>query len=180
MKCPYCQAEMTCDTVDVGVGYVQCGPYCCDSCGASEIGPERYTEITDTKTFKVLDHIDNSEKLGLDPDEKRTGFYKNRISPLANQKDGKVISHQEADAIYREEYFKENGNPYNAPVDRFAPPKEEDPHQSEEYQKFVESMAQHCRCAKDRPCDGVLAGGICDDIQDDEDLFEDEDDTFKD
>ncbi len=29
-------------------------------------------------------------------------------------------------------------------------------------------MAKHCRCSRDRPCDGVLAGGLCDDIQDDE------------
>jgi hypothetical protein len=45
-----------------------------------------------------------------------------------------------------------------------APPKDEDPYQSEEYQKFVESMAQYCHCepACNRPCDGVLAGGLCD------------------
>lgn len=37
----------------------------------------------------------------------------------------------------------------------------DNPYQSEEYQKFVESMAQHCHCepASNRPCDGVLAGG---------------------
>lgn len=40
--------------------------------------------------------------------------------------------------------------------------------EDEEYQRFVESMVQHCRCAGCRPCDGVLAGGVCDDIQDDE------------
>lgn len=45
-----------------------------------------------------------------------------------------------------------------------APPKDEDPYQSEEYQKFVESMAEYCHCAAPhpRPCDGVLAGGPCD------------------
>ena len=37
-----------------------------------------------------------------------------------------------------------------------------------QYQAWVESMAKHCRCAHDRPCDGVLAGGLCDDIQDDD------------
>lgn len=36
-----------------------------------------------------------------------------------------------------------------------------------QYQAWVESMAKHCRCSNDRPCDGVLAGGLCDDIQDD-------------
>jgi hypothetical protein len=36
-----------------------------------------------------------------------------------------------------------------------------------QYQAWVESMAKHCRCSSDRPCAGVLAGGLCDDIQDD-------------
>lgn len=43
-----------------------------------------------------------------------------------------------------------------------------------EYQKFVESMVPLCRCARDCPCDGVLAGGICDNIQDDPDDERDE------
>lgn len=38
----------------------------------------------------------------------------------------------------------------------------------EEYEKFVESMVQYCRCTgQPRPCDGVLAGGLCDNIHDD-------------
>lgn len=41
-------------------------------------------------------------------------------------------------------------------------PAEKDAHESEEYQKFVESMVPHCRCEFDQPCDGVLAGGPCD------------------
>ena len=36
MKCPYCGAEATCDTVDIGVGEIQCGPYGCDYCEASQ------------------------------------------------------------------------------------------------------------------------------------------------
>lgn len=39
-KCPYCGDECNADFVDNGVGMVQCGPYHCFSCGASEIGPE--------------------------------------------------------------------------------------------------------------------------------------------
>lgn len=35
------------------------------------------------------------------------------------------------------------------------------------YQAWVESMAKHCRCSHDCPCDGVLAGGLCDDRQED-------------
>jgi hypothetical protein len=38
-----------------------------------------------------------------------------------------------------------------------------------EYAKFVESMVPHCRCDRDRPCAGVLAGGLCDDIRDSDD-----------
>lgn len=62
-----------------------------------------------------------------------------------------------------------------------APTPEPDPHDSPEYQAFVESMVPFCHCAQNRPCDGVLAGGICDDIQDD-DLFDETelDDTTQD
>jgi len=44
---------------------------------------------------------------------------------------------------------------------------EQDPYESDEYAAFVESMIPLCHCVGHRPCDGVLAGGICDDIQDD-------------
>lgn len=38
-----------------------------------------------------------------------------------------------------------------------------DPFETEEYQRFVESMCEHCHCIEsNRPCDGVLAGGLCD------------------
>lgn len=51
-----------------------------------------------------------------------------------------------------------------------AQPADVDPYQSEEYQKFVASMVQYCHCGeRHRPCDGVLAGGICDGIKDDRD-----------
>ena len=46
---------------------------------------------------------------------------------------------------------------------------------SEEYEKFVQSMVSYCHCSEQhRPCDGVLAGGICDNIQ--EELTYDDDD----
>lgn len=46
----------------------------------------------------------------------------------------------------------------------------EDFTQRSDYQAFVQSMVVHCRCRSgDRPCAGVLAGGLCDDIQDDRD-----------
>lgn len=33
-----------------------------------------------------------------------------------------------------------------------------------EYQRFLESMTEYCHCQSphDRPCDGVLCGGLCD------------------
>lgn len=108
---------MEADYVDVGVGMVQCGPFCCRGCGASEIGPERYKHTYD-EGWKILSSEDQADALGLDAEERKTGFYKNRISPLANQHNGKVISHKQADALYRAKYFAEHGNPYNAPVIR--------------------------------------------------------------
>lgn len=103
--CPHCAAMMEePDLVDVGIGMVQCGPYVCDSCGASEIGPEY-------RAAKAAGE--------LNPDEIRTHFYQNgRISPHANQHNGKVISHKLADALYRADHFTTHGNPYNAPIAR--------------------------------------------------------------
>lgn len=54
----------------------------------------------------------------------------------------------------------------------------EDHYLSDEYQKFVASMVEHCRCCeRNRPCDGVLAGGVCDGVMESEfqDSFEDRD-----
>lgn len=80
--CPYCGGIMECDVVDVGVGPgVQCGPYHCENCNASEIHCS-----------------DNKEN--LDEDEKETGFYKNKISPIANAINGKLINHKEALELY--------------------------------------------------------------------------------
>ena len=57
-----------------------------------------------------------------------------------------------------------------------------DPFESEEYAAFVESCVPLCHCSPSlSPCDGVLAGGVCDNIQterspldDDEDYEEDD------
>ena len=41
--------------------------------------------------------------------------------------------------------------------------------ETEEYQRFVSAMAQHCQCHPSNcPCDGVLAGGMCDMWEEDE------------
>jgi len=82
--CPYCSAECHADFVDIGVGYDQCGPYHCEACGASEIGP-----------------YDEPRELG--PDEKRTGWYAPGSDPgsSANVIGGKVVpAHQMINAYY--------------------------------------------------------------------------------
>lgn len=81
--CPYCGTAMVCDWCDVGVGSVQCGPYHCDDCGASEIGPERLEE-----GFEATD------------EEMATGFYRNRHSPLANTVNGTLVDHKTAKRAY--------------------------------------------------------------------------------
>jgi hypothetical protein len=45
--------------------------------------------------------------------------------------------------------------------------------ETEDYQKFVDSMVPFCHCTDhNRPCDGVLAGGLCDNVQDTDDDYE--------
>lgn len=34
-----------------------------------------------------------------------------------------------------------------------------------EYQAFVNECVKYCHCSHDQPCDGVLVGGICDNLQ---------------
>lgn len=44
-----------------------------------------------------------------------------------------------------------------------------DPQDDPAYQKMVEELAQQCTCTGlCRPCDGLLAGGLCDDMHMDE------------
>lgn len=61
MKCPYCSCEMTCDTVDVGVGEMQSGPYGCENCRAVAV------------SLKDRDSPD------LDPEEKKFQVWKGRL-----------------------------------------------------------------------------------------------------
>lgn len=48
-------------------------------------------------------------------------------------------------------------------------PQYEDPYDDPAYQQFVEEMAKDCKCTplSNRPCDGLLAGGLCDDLHTD-------------
>lgn len=83
--CPYCNAICDADFVDIGVGFTQCGPYHCLSCGASEIGS-----------------FDTERELSAD--EKRTGWYGPGQEPSdkANVIGGKVVSHQ----VMATEYYR--------------------------------------------------------------------------
>lgn len=85
-KCPYCGSDMYADWVDVGVAMQQCGPYHCTNCGASEIGPER-----------IKDGFDKT----VSEEELITGYYKAKISPLANQVNGVLIDHKTAEMLYK-------------------------------------------------------------------------------
>lgn len=85
--CPYCTLPCEADWVDVGVGYVQCGPYHCEACSASEIGPY-------------------DEERELSADERRTGWYApgNEPGSSANVIGGRVVTHRQMDAAYRSEF----------------------------------------------------------------------------
>ncbi len=47
MNCPYCGGDADCETVDVGVGNIQCTPYICENCWSEEISP--YANLKDSK-----------------------------------------------------------------------------------------------------------------------------------
>lgn len=98
--CPYCSELMEADHVDVGVGMVQCGPYYCQTCGASEIGPEmRFEDLDDEEgnyggPGKLLNPEDFTEE------EIKVGYYRNKISPYANTAGGVLVDHVTAKQLY--------------------------------------------------------------------------------
>jgi len=79
-SCPYCGDSMEADWVHNGVDLVQCGPFLCSGCGASEIGIGDTLEVTD--------------------EERRTGFYRDRVSPAANTFLGRIVNHRDAEALH--------------------------------------------------------------------------------
>lgn len=84
-RCPYCETVCHADWVDVGPGMVQCGPFHCDNCHASEIGP-----------------YDNPRPLSVD--EERTGWYAPNSDPgsSANVVCGQIVSADIAKKIYED------------------------------------------------------------------------------
>lgn len=96
MECPYCGGKCECDTVDVGVGEVQCGPYICENCGANEIGPEisKWMELNDME-FTMKDGHPFSDE------EVKTGFYRaGKHSQYANTVNGRIVDHVTAKEMY--------------------------------------------------------------------------------
>lgn len=89
--CPYCKIPCRADFVDIGVGFQQCGPFHCEQCGASEIGPF-------------------DEERPLSEREKDTGWYAPHSEPgsSANVIHGKIVSHVQMRQAYRDEFI---GNP---------------------------------------------------------------------
>lgn len=82
--CPYCgNRDCHADYVSVGVGLVQCGPYHCEECGASEIS-----------------YLDTRE---LTTREKETGWYEpgTPVSENANTVGGELVDHETAKVLYR-------------------------------------------------------------------------------
>lgn len=81
--CPYCNCpDCFADWVDVGIGMVQCGPFYCPKCHASEASS--------------LDKRELTEK------EKQTGWYEpgTPVSEVANQVNGQLVSHDDAMELY--------------------------------------------------------------------------------
>lgn len=118
--CPYCGFEdCEADWVDVGVGMVQCGPYHCYECGASEIGPELYDwYYTDRegntlyltgkrkyyswakKKFKYSGNPVLKPGHPFSEKELMTGYYQGKISPYANTVGGHLVDHITAKQAY--------------------------------------------------------------------------------
>ena len=117
--CPYCNNVTYADSVDVGVGFVQCGPYYCESCGASEIGPELYDWCYQDRSGNTIyllgkrkyrewfkNKVQFGEKYILKPGhpftkkELETGYYQGQISPYANTVGGMLVDHITAKEAY--------------------------------------------------------------------------------
>lgn len=95
-NCPYCNTECHADFVDIGVGMQQVGPYHCNACGATQIGPnDRARQLTDLET--------------------ETGWYgpDSELPDTANVIDGKLVSAETMKRVYDAKW--RNNPEYNVP-----------------------------------------------------------------
>lgn len=93
-ECPYCGfEECQAEYCDVGVGLIQCSPYYCQVCFASEIGP--YDKE------RVLTEM-----------EKKTGWYEphSPVSETANTFQGALVDMDTAKALYKLGLLDDNRN----------------------------------------------------------------------
>jgi len=82
--CPYCgNPDCEANWVDIGVGYAQCEPFCCNACGASQIGPyDKERELSDK--------------------EKSTGWYSpGNLSDFVSSINGTPLDMDTALSLYR-------------------------------------------------------------------------------
>jgi hypothetical protein len=88
VHCPYCNTPTNADYVDVGIGFVQCGPFHCTRCLASEIGPADKPRV-------------------LTAQEEDTGWYAPGAEPgsSANVIGGAVVSAVAMRKVYRDEFI---------------------------------------------------------------------------
>jgi len=87
IPCPYCGTMTEADFVDIEVGMQQCGPYHCEECGASEIGPyDKPRELTE--------------------EEKKIGWYKphSKAGSSANVINGRIVSANVMKATYKRKF----------------------------------------------------------------------------
>ncbi|MBL3821381.1 hypothetical protein RCJ96_06090 [Bacillus sp. BSL6] len=127
-ECPYCKEEMEADFVDIGIGMQQCGPYHCQVCGASEIGPELYDwyyqdregrtlyltgkrryYIWAKKKYKFSGNPVLKPGHPFSKTELETGYYQGRISPYANTVNGMLVDHVTAKSAYNLGLLDEKG-----------------------------------------------------------------------
>jgi hypothetical protein len=82
--CPYCGASCEADWVDVGIGEIQCGPFHCVECGASEVGI-------------------HDEPRALTARERQCGWYGpgQPAGSSANTVGGVIVDHRTASELYR-------------------------------------------------------------------------------
>ena len=78
-KCPYCGGEASCETVDVGVGSIQAGPYICYECESYEL----HSNDTDSKNANGEYHYTELER--------KTGWGKSPYVDLALMQKFKTI-----------------------------------------------------------------------------------------
>lgn len=109
-ECPYCKEQTEADWVDVGIGMIQCGPFHCTSCGASEIGPEIRDWYYKDREGKVIYlpgkriYLNWNKKKcrsfgqpilipnsPFSSEELATGYYINQVSPYANTVNGQLV-----------------------------------------------------------------------------------------